>query len=83
LTYCTLLLAIATTAATANIRSIKCKRKCQKIIMSAEEASGVCKDRLKWRVGGRKKGGDMIMLLAYPVREYGIMILCMYIVTII
>jgi hypothetical protein len=31
-----------------NIRSTnKCKRKCQKSIMSVEEASGVCKDRVK------------------------------------
>jgi hypothetical protein len=32
-----------------NVRSTKCKRKCQKNIMSVEEASGVCKDRVKWR----------------------------------
>jgi hypothetical protein len=31
------------------IRSIKCKRKCQKSIMSVKEVSGVCKDRVKWR----------------------------------
>jgi hypothetical protein len=31
-----------------NIRSIKCKRECQKSIMSVKEASGVCKDRVKW-----------------------------------
>jgi hypothetical protein len=30
-----------------NIRSTKCKRKCQKSIMSVKEASGVCKDRVK------------------------------------
>jgi hypothetical protein len=32
-----------------NVRSTKCKRKCQKNIMSVEEVSGVCKDRVKWR----------------------------------
>jgi hypothetical protein len=40
-----------------NVRSTKCKRKCQKNIMSVEEASGVCKDRVKWRAicrGGKK-----------------------------
>jgi hypothetical protein len=39
-------------------RSIKCKRKCQRI-MSMKEASGVCKDRVKWRAicrGGKNKG---------------------------
>jgi hypothetical protein len=41
-----------------NVRSIKCKRKCQKNIMSVNEASGVCKDRAKWRAicGGKNKG---------------------------
>jgi hypothetical protein len=29
-----------------NIRSFKCKRNCQKNIMSVREASGVCKDRV-------------------------------------
>jgi hypothetical protein len=42
-----------------NIRSIKCKRKCQKSkpIMSVKEASGVCKDRVKWSAicGGKNK----------------------------
>jgi hypothetical protein len=40
-----------------NVRSTKCKRKCQKNIMSVEEVSGVCKDRVKWRAicrGGKK-----------------------------
>jgi hypothetical protein len=42
-----------------NVRSTKCKRKCQKNIMSVEEASGVCKDRVKWRAicrGGKNEG---------------------------
>jgi hypothetical protein len=33
------------------------KRKCQRNLMSVEEASGVCKDRVKWRAichGGKK-----------------------------
>jgi hypothetical protein len=40
-----------------NVRSAKFKRKCQKSIMSVEEASGVFKDRVKWRAicqGGKK-----------------------------
>jgi hypothetical protein len=42
-----------------NIRSIRCKRKCQKNIMNyVKEASGVCKDRVKWKTicGGKNKG---------------------------
>jgi hypothetical protein len=39
-----------------NVRSTKCKRKCQKNIMSVEEASGECKDRVKCRAICR--GGD-------------------------
>jgi hypothetical protein len=41
-----------------NIRSVKCKRKYKKYIMSVKEASGVCKDRVKWRAicGGKNKG---------------------------
>jgi hypothetical protein len=38
-----------------NIRRNKCKRKCQKNILNVKEASGVCKDRVKWRAicGGK------------------------------
>jgi hypothetical protein len=41
--------------------------------MDVKEASGVCKDRVKWRAicGGRIKGGDRpiiyCLLNAYPV----------------
>jgi hypothetical protein len=41
-----------------------CKRKFQKNRMNVKEASGVCKDRVKWRAicgGIRIKGGDMII----------------------
>jgi hypothetical protein len=54
-----------------NIRSIKCKRKCQKSIMSVKEASEVCKDKVKWRaVCGGKNKGSYDMLLAYLVKDY-------------
>jgi hypothetical protein len=51
-----------------NIRSFKCKRKCQKNIISEKEASKVCKDRVKWRAicGGRIKGGDIICCWLTP-----------------
>jgi hypothetical protein len=34
-----------------NVRSTKCKKKCQRNIMSVKEVSGVCKDRVKFVVG--------------------------------
>jgi hypothetical protein len=40
--------------------------------MDVKEASGVCKNRVKWRA--RIKGGD-IMLLASPIRDYSVMIM--------
>jgi hypothetical protein len=44
-----------------NVRNIKCKRKCQKNLMSVEEASGVKIELNRGQfVGGRMKGGDMI-----------------------
>jgi hypothetical protein len=55
-----------------NVRSTncKCKRKCQKNIMSVEEASGVCKDRVKWRAicreGKKIKGGDILCCWLTP-----------------
>jgi hypothetical protein len=52
------------------VRSTKCKTKSQKNIMGVEEASGVCKDRFKWRSicrGWKNEGRYYVMLLAYPV----------------
>jgi hypothetical protein len=48
--------------------------------MSVKEASGVCKDRVKWRAicRGKNNGRWFDMLLAYPVRDYSVMI-CMYV----
>jgi hypothetical protein len=48
-----------------NVRSTKCKRKCQRNIMSVEEASGVCKVKIELNggqfvVGEKMKGGDIL-----------------------